>query len=198
MVRAVGSGAARPRPRGRPPSIFIDDPLLERERGEWLAEMALRTYQPELREHGPGAAREPMRASEEFDEGLVYAYYAGLIRRKAVDTIRSRTLAFADWFLDQRGARGPQPDAGLGIRLYRAMETVAAIRRKRKLEKSRPGPVELRDTLAVLEGELIPVDTVKHRLQRLGPYLAAYTHVQRAAGRARKGRGLHAVAEGVH
>ena len=174
------------RPRGRPPAVFIEDPLEERERGEHRAKMAMRRYERELREYGPCRIRKPVQADDEFDEGLVYVHYAGLIGPKAVETVRSRTLTFAEWLLDQRGARGPRPDAFLQVRLYRAIETVAAIRRARKLSANEPTPIEVRDTLALLEGEVTPLDTVKHRLQRLRPRLLAFKEMQKAEKRSRK------------
>lgn len=180
------SGKRVPRRRGRPPTVLIDDPAEERERGEYLALKAWEKYERELTSPGQWPAHRPMQPTCDLDRGLVYARYAGLVAPLAARNIIDRASEFRDWITGQRGARGPARNADKAVKLYLAIETLTAVRRKMSLPKARATPREVANVLELLDGEAPKPDTVKHRMDHLHLLINGFEAARKAAKAAAK------------
>ncbi len=175
------SGKRVPRRRGRPPTVLIDDPAEARERGEYRALIAQIRYERELSDPEQRKPHRPMQPTCDLDRGLVYARYAGLVAPQSVKPILKDTRAFRDWITNQRGARGPAPDKDKAVKLYLAIETVAAIRRKLGRPKACATQREVADVLEFLDGETQKPNTVGKRMDRRSLLIKGFEVPRKAA-----------------
>jgi len=175
------SGKRVSRRRGRPPTVLIDDPAEERERGEYLALMAQKRYEREILKPGQWKSSPPMQPTCDLDRGLVYARHAGLVAWQSVKSLLKETRAFCDWIAGQRGARGPAPDKDKAVKLFLAIRMVRAVRSKMGLPKALATPREVAQVLELLDGEAQKPDTVKHRMDRLRPMIEGFEVARKAA-----------------
>lgn len=191
--RRAGRVTARPEPTARPAAGQPDRRPGQSAAG-WRASLAAedggaRAQGEVLRSEGRLQAK---AAEDELDRGLIYAAHAGLVHPQAVRHIVRRTRNFEAWMRTQRGARGPARDVEAAVQLYLALETVAQIKAKAAKERGakppnrEPALREVNEALELLFGEAPALTTLKGRMQRLRPRVAAFEAERKGARRERQ------------